>query len=489
MEVTHRYWGGVILAGLLAGGAWLLAEPLLLVGAAVLGGSLLVHQYRFTRAVLQTTDNLTLTQSVSHDRVTTDETTPVVLRAMLPDPASIDVTVDARPPVAAHTTEDERHLVTIDTGTQKATATFSLQWPVAGKFELDAPVVTLRDPAGFFRSTVPRGPTATVTVVPRRPRDLHVGAGGERLSTAFGEHKTGRRGVGLDPAEIRQYVPGDTARQIDWKATARTGSPHVREYDAETDLSTVLVLDHRSSMAMGTQGQTKLDYLRHVALAYTDHARSNTEPIALYGIGNDGMTVHDQSDASTRHFTQVDTHLHDLVPTEGSPAQTAIHRQTRPHQRRTPSDARAAATKLQVDDSAFGTTLVPYFTNTQQYLHHIEADPLYNTVRTYLGRTRGSVVTVLLTDDTHRQEVRETVRMARRHSEQVLVFLAPTVLFERGRLEDIESAYEEYVDFEEFRRGLTRIDGVAAFEVGAADRIEAILASTRQTRRNQARSQ
>ena len=59
------------------------------------------------------------------------------------------------------------------------------------------------------------------------------------------------------------------------------------------------------------------------------------------------------------------------------------------------------------------------------------------------GGIQGSVVTVILTDDTHRMEVREAVRAARRHSEHVLVFLAPTVLFERGGIRTVETAYEE----------------------------------------------
>ena len=105
------------------------------------------------------------------------------------------------------------------------------------------------------------------------------------------------------------------------------------------------------------------------------------------------------------------------------------------------------------------------------------------------GVSTGSVVTVILTDDTHRMEVREAVRAARRHSEHVLVFLAPTVLFERGGVRNVETAYEEYVDFEEFRRDIARIDGVSAFEVGPADRIEAILAETRQTRKTAVRGQ
>ncbi|WP_435156607.1 DUF58 domain-containing protein [Haladaptatus sp. DFWS20] len=476
MEVTHRYWAGVALASLLAGGAWLLDRPLLLAGGAGIGAFLLVQQYRFLRAVLETTDDLTLTQTVSHDRVATDESVRVVVRATLSDPAPVEMTIEAQPPVSA-TVGDGDHRVECSRGSRAATATFSLRWSVAGRFELGNPQVTLIGPVGFFRSTVPHGPNATVTVVPRRPRKLHVGAGGDRLPMAFGEHKTGYRGVGLDLADIREYVPGDTARQIDWKATARTGSPHVREFDAETDLSTILVLDHRSSLATGRPGEQKLDYIRQVALAYTDHARSNTEPLALYCVGDKGVTTHLQSDANMRHYTRVETRLHDLAPTS-SPEATP-----RPRHRRTPSEARESMARLRADGSSFGTTLRPYFRDAAGYRQHIEDDQLYNTVRTYLSGVRGSAVTALLTDDTHRTEVREAVRVAKRQSDHVLVFLAPSVLFERGGLRNVESAYERYVDFEEFRRTLMRIDGVSAFEVGPADRIEAILAGTRQTKR------
>ena len=344
------------------------------------------------------------------------------------------------------------------------------------------------------------GEPATVTVVPRRPRQLHVGAGGTSIPTAFGEHKTGDRGVGLDPAEVRRYVPGDTVRHIDWKATARTGHPQVREYDAETDLSTTLIFDHRSSMAMGEDGETKLDYLRQVALAYTDHARTNMELVSLYTVGDDGVTTRFQSDANTRHYSRIETTLYDLDPTDalGTPDGSKREiggnggidgsRDTGSDGRgtggsvHTPREARTMADRLQPDDSAFGRTLMPYLAESSGYVQRIDADPLYRTVETYLGSNRGSAMTVLLTDDTHRLEVREAVRAARRRSEQVLVFLAPTVLFERGGLGTIETAYDGYVDFEEFRRDLSQIEGVMALEVAPADRIEAVLSNTRRAK-------
>ncbi|EFW91363.1 hypothetical protein ZOD2009_14681 [Haladaptatus paucihalophilus DX253] len=484
MEVTRRYEVGVVLGCLLAGGALLFDQLLLLVGAAGIGASLLVRQYRFTRDVLATADALTVTQSMSQRRVATDEDTSVAVSATLSEPSPLAVAVEPRPPMTATERDPENQSFTLAAGERDATTTFSLRWPVAGKFECEPPTVTLTDPAGLFRSAVPMGDAESVTVAPRRPRALHVGMGGESMSTAFGEHKTGDRGVGLDPAEIRQYVPGDTMRQIDWKATARMNTPHVREFDAETDLSTALVVDHRSSMTTGIEGETKLDYLRHVALAYADNARTNTEPLSLYTVGDAGVTTTRQPDASARHYTDIETRLHDLVSTAVENTTETDPTTNGPSGARaqTPREAREMATHLRSEDSAFGRTLLPYVVESERYVQRIEGDPLYKTVRTYLGGVRGSVMTVILTDDTHRMEVREAVRAARRRSEHVLVFLAPTVLFERGGVGTVESAYEGYVDFEEFRRDLTRIDGVTALEIAPADRIEAILAETRRAK-------
>ena len=104
---------------------------------------------------------------------------------------------------------------------------------------------------------------------------------------------------------------------------------------------------------------------------------------------------------------------------------------------------------------------------------------MFATARTRLRRLRGTSWTVLLTDDTHRTETRETAKLARRGSGRCLVFLTPTVLFEPGGLADLESAYARYREFEEFRRGLDSLDRVRAFEVAPGDRIGALLADRR----------
>jgi uncharacterized protein (DUF58 family) len=82
-----------------------------------------------------------------------------------------------------------------------------------------------------------------------------------------GHHRSIRLGEGLELADIREYVPGDDVRTIDWNATARTGRPHVRVYEADRDTSALVVVDRSASMAFGTAGRTKEGLARELVAA------------------------------------------------------------------------------------------------------------------------------------------------------------------------------------------------------------------------------
>jgi len=68
-----------------------------------------------------------------------------------------------------------------------------------------------------------------------------------------GRHASRLRGRGLNFEELRNYLPGDDIRSIDWKVTARTGEPHVRVYTEERDRPALLLVDQRVSMFFGTR--------------------------------------------------------------------------------------------------------------------------------------------------------------------------------------------------------------------------------------------
>ena len=85
-----------------------------------------------------------------------------------------------------------------------------------------------------------------------------------------GIHRSPFKGFSIEFAEHRQYYPGDEIRRIDWRAYGKTDRYFVKEFEDETNLKAVLVVDASGSMGYGGRTPSKLDYARHVAacLAY-----------------------------------------------------------------------------------------------------------------------------------------------------------------------------------------------------------------------------
>ncbi|HEV2106258.1 MAG TPA: DUF58 domain-containing protein [Candidatus Eisenbacteria bacterium] len=65
------------------------------------------------------------------------------------------------------------------------------------------------------------------------------------------------KGRGVEFEEVRPYVPGDEVRDLDWNVTARLGSPYVKRFVEERELTVMLVVDVSRSMRFGTHGQEK----------------------------------------------------------------------------------------------------------------------------------------------------------------------------------------------------------------------------------------
>src|SRR5512135_1742073 len=72
-----------------------------------------------------------------------------------------------------------------------------------------------------------------------------------------GEYGSVFRGLGMEFAEVREYVPGDDVRTIDWNVTARTGHPFVKKFMAEREMTVLLMVDGSASLRFGSAAQWK----------------------------------------------------------------------------------------------------------------------------------------------------------------------------------------------------------------------------------------
>lgn len=73
------------------------------------------------------------------------------------------------------------------------------------------------------------------------------------ISTNSGNHHSPFRGQGLDFDAVREYVPGDDIRNIDWRVTARTGAPHLKLFKEEKERHVIICVDMNSAMRFGTR--------------------------------------------------------------------------------------------------------------------------------------------------------------------------------------------------------------------------------------------
>src|ERR1700729_3703712 len=72
------------------------------------------------------------------------------------------------------------------------------------------------------------------------------------VGSTIGMHRSPVKGASIEFRQHRFYVRGDEPRRLDWRVLARTDRPYVKEYDEETNLRCLLMLDSSGSMAYGS---------------------------------------------------------------------------------------------------------------------------------------------------------------------------------------------------------------------------------------------
>ena len=75
-----------------------------------------------------------------------------------------------------------------------------------------------------------------------------------------GMHKSPHRGFSVEFNDYRNYNRGDDMRHVDWKLYARTDKFYIKQYEDETNVRCVIVLDTSASMAYSSGGISKLNY-------------------------------------------------------------------------------------------------------------------------------------------------------------------------------------------------------------------------------------
>lgn len=96
-----------------------------------------------------------------------------------------------------------------------------------------------------------------------------------------GQYGSVFRGLGMEFAEVREYVPGDDVRAIDWNVTARMNHPYVKKFIAEREMTVMLMMDSSASQRFGTARQWKSELAAEVAAVLGFSAIRNNDKVGL----------------------------------------------------------------------------------------------------------------------------------------------------------------------------------------------------------------
>lgn len=96
-----------------------------------------------------------------------------------------------------------------------------------------------------------------------------------------GEYHSAFKGRGMAFSEVREYVPGDEVRTIDWNVTARLGHPFVKVFEEERELTVILLVDVSGSESFGTNEQLKNQQITEICAVLAFSAIQNNDKIGV----------------------------------------------------------------------------------------------------------------------------------------------------------------------------------------------------------------
>ena len=102
-----------------------------------------------------------------------------------------------------------------------------------------------------------------------------------------GEYLSAFKGRGMEFDSVREYVPGDEIRSIDWNVTARSSAPYVKTFCEERELTVLLAVDISASGAFGSQRLTKMETAVEVAAVLMFTSLKNNDKVGLLFFAND----------------------------------------------------------------------------------------------------------------------------------------------------------------------------------------------------------
>lgn len=115
----------------------------------------------------------------------------------------------------------------------------------------------------------------------KKVRRIEIKSKGLTQNVFSGSYNTKFKGHGLSFSEIREYIPGDDVRLIDWKVSAKMQKTYVKVFHEERELTMMLMVDLSSVMLFGSHNESKRDFMAEIVGILSMSAITNNDKVGL----------------------------------------------------------------------------------------------------------------------------------------------------------------------------------------------------------------
>ena len=121
----------------------------------------------------------------------------------------------------------------------------------------------------------------TTAEILKKVRRIEIKTRGLSNHIFAGEYHSTFKGRGMSFSEVREYVPGDDVKFIDWNVTARFSHPFVKVFEEERELTVMLLVDVSTSSLFGSHVRLKRDLITEISAVISFSAATNNDKVGV----------------------------------------------------------------------------------------------------------------------------------------------------------------------------------------------------------------
>lgn len=163
----------------------------------------------------------------------------------------------------------------------------------------------------------------TTAEILKKVRRIEIKTKGLSNHIFAGEYHSTFKGRGMSFSEVREYIPGDDVKFIDWNVTARFSHPYVKVFEEERELTVVLLVDISSSSLFGTQMRLKRELITELSAVLSFSASTNNDKVGVIFF-SDKVEKYIPPKKGKGHILRIIRELIALEPTPGGTTDVGV---------------------------------------------------------------------------------------------------------------------------------------------------------------------